>query len=78
MTVFTIACTAKSIMQFGIFVFVEAQEKNMRGNLQGSKCDGDCVSMKTFFRFTKRFHSPLDAAGFFRNIFTPTPGDVFN
>ena len=28
-------------MQFGNFVFVEIQEKNFRGNLLGSKCDGD-------------------------------------
>ena len=28
-------------MQFGIFVFAEIQEINFRGNLLGSKCDGD-------------------------------------
>ena len=30
----------KKTMQFGIFVFVEVQETNSRGNLQVSKCDG--------------------------------------
>ena len=35
--------TAENIMQFGIFVFVEAQDINLQGNLQGSKFDGDCV-----------------------------------
>ena len=29
--------------QFGIFVFVEAQETNSRGDLQRSKCDGNCI-----------------------------------
>ena len=33
----------KKVMQFGIFVFPEVQEINLRGNLQGSKCDGDCT-----------------------------------
>ena len=31
----------KKIIQFGIFVFVEVQEINLRGYLLGSKCDGD-------------------------------------
>ena len=31
----------KKTMQFGIFVFAEVQEINFRGNLLGSKCDGD-------------------------------------
>ena len=35
--------TAKKGMQFGIFVFVEAQEIDLPGNLQGSKCDEDCI-----------------------------------
>ena len=33
--------TAKKVMQFGIFVFAEVQEINLRGNFQGS--DGDCI-----------------------------------
>ena len=28
-------------MQFGIALFVEVQETYWRGNLQGSKCNGD-------------------------------------
>ena len=40
----------KKIMQFGIFVFVEAQEINSRANLQGGKCDGDCIFfLRPFF-----------------------------
>ena len=42
-------------MQFDIFVFVEAQEINWRGNLQGSKCDGDCIFLWNVFRFAKKF-----------------------
>ena len=41
MAVSTKVGTAKKIMQFGIFVFVEVQEINLRGYLLGSKCDGD-------------------------------------
>ena len=41
MAVSTMVGTAKKkTMQFGIFVFVEVQETNSRGNLQVSKCDG--------------------------------------
>ena len=44
----------KKIMQFGIFVFVEAQEINSRANLQGGKCDGDCIFfLRPFFFFLK-------------------------
>ena len=42
MAVSTMVGTAKKIMRFSIFVFVEIQEINFRGNLLGSKCDGDC------------------------------------
>ena len=65
--VFTMVGTAKKNMQFGVFVFVEAQEINLRGNLQGSKCDGDCI-------YYEKVPSPLDSVGFFRNICTPTVG----
>ena len=41
MAISTTVGTAKKIMQFGIFVFVEVQEINFRGNLLGSKYDGD-------------------------------------
>ena len=39
-------------MQFGIFVFVEAQEINLRDNFQGSKCDETGNFYENFFRFT--------------------------
>ena len=29
--------------QFGILVFIEAQEKNLIGNLRGSECDEYCI-----------------------------------
>ena len=54
MTVFTMIGMI-GIMQFGIFVFVKALEINLRGNLQGSKGDGDCIFYQNFFRFTKNF-----------------------
>ena len=41
MAVSTVVGTAKKMMQFGIFVCVEIQEINFRGNILGSKCDGD-------------------------------------
>ena len=31
----------QKIMQFGIFVFEEVHEINIRDNLPGNKCDGD-------------------------------------
>ena len=31
--------TFKKVLQLGILVFLEAQEINLRCNLQGSKCD---------------------------------------
>ena len=59
-------------MQLAIFVFVEAQEIILRGNLESSKRDGDCIFLKELFSF------PLDPVGVFLNIFTPTLSDVFN
>ena len=41
MAVSTMVSAGKKKMQFGIFVFVEVQEINLRGYLLGSKCDGD-------------------------------------
>ena len=48
MAVFTMVGTAKKLcsfvfLSFRLFVFVEAQGINLPGNLQGSKCDGDCI-----------------------------------
>ena len=64
-------------MQFGIFVFVEAQEKNVRGNLQGSKCDRDCIFMKTFFVLWKGSF-PLSTLQVFFEIFLPQPPVMFS
>ena len=65
-------------MQFGIFVFVEAQELNFHGNLQGSKCDEDCIILWELFKVLRKSSFPTSSCSFYRNIFTPTPGDVFN
>ena len=77
MAVFTMIGTAKKNMQFGIFVFVEAQKINYRGNLQGGKCDGDCIFFETFLSFCEKVPFLFDPAGSFRNIFTPIPSDAF-
>ena len=50
MAVSTTVYTAK-INKFGIVAFVESQETNWRGNLQGSKCDGDCIFLWKLFKF---------------------------
>ena len=65
-------------MQFGIFVFVEAQELNFHGNLQGSKCDEDCIILWELFKVLRKSSFPTSSCSFYRNIFTPTPDDVFN
>ena len=41
--------TAKKTIQFGILVFLETQEMNLRVNLQDSKCDILHIFMTTFF-----------------------------
>ena len=65
-------------MQFGIFVFVEVQETNWRGNLQGSKCDGYFVFLWNVFSFYEKVPSDLDLEVFFLNIFTSTSGVMFS
>ena len=65
-------------MQFDIFVFVEAQELNFPGNLQGSKCYEDCIILWKLFKVLWKSSFPSASCSFYRNIFTPTPGDVFN
>ena len=45
--------TVKETIQFGILVFLETQETNLRGNLQGSKCDILHIFMRTFFVLRK-------------------------
>ena len=73
----TMVVVQNKFMQFGIFVFVEAQEINLRGNLQVSKCDRDCIFYEDIFVLRKSsFHSlPFR---FFRNILIRISGDVLN
>ena len=65
--------TAKKTMQFGIFVFAEVQETNWRGNLQGSKCDGDFIFLWKLFSFYEKFTSHFDLIGVFFEILLPQP-----
>ena len=58
-------------MEFGIFVFVEAQEMSLRGNLQCSKCDGDCIFLWELFAFYGKVPSTLDPVGLFSKYFYP-------
>ena len=53
MAVSTMIGTAKETIQFGILVFLETQEMNLRGNLQDSKCDILHIFMRTFFVLRK-------------------------
>ena len=43
MAISTMVSTAKKFVEFGFFVFLEAQEINLRGNLQDTKYDGDRI-----------------------------------
>ena len=78
MALSTMVGTAKKTMQFGIFVFAEVQETNWRGNLQGSKCDGDFIFLWKLFSFYEKVPSHLDIVAVFWNIFTPTSGVMFS
>ena len=62
-------------IQFGILVFLETQEMDLRGSLQDSKCDILHIFMRTFL-FWEKVPSPSWPCSFFRNIFTPSPSDV--
>ena len=53
MAVPTIIGIAKETIQFGILVFLETQEMNLRGNLQDIKCDILHTFMRTLFVFKK-------------------------
>ena len=53
MAVSTMIGTAKETIQFGILVFLETQEMNLRGNLHDSKCDILHIFMRTFFVLRK-------------------------
>ena len=49
----TMIGTAKETIQFGILVFLETQEMNLRGNLPDSKCDFLHIFTRTFFALRK-------------------------
>ena len=53
MAVSTMIGIAKETIQFGILVFLETQEMNLRGNLQDIKCDILHTFMRSFFVLRK-------------------------
>ena len=59
MTVSMMIGAAKGTIQFGILVFLESQEINLRGNLQDIKRDILHIFMRTFFVLRKSFFSLL-------------------
>ena len=67
--------TAKYV-QFGVLVFLEAEEVISRGNLQASKSDGYFIFLWELFSFYEKVPSPSNLAGFFR-IFLPQPPIMF-
>ena len=81
MAVFTMVGTAKKYTVWYYCLFRNLGHK-FAGTLRGSKCDEDCIfSWRLYivlFPFYEKGPSAFDPAGFFRNIFTPNPGDVFN
>ena len=66
----TMIGTAKEIIQFGILVFLETQEINLRANLQDSKCDILHIFMRTSFVLRKSSF-PLLTLQFFSKHFYP-------
>ena len=70
----TMIGTAKEIIQFGILVFLETQEINLRANLQDSKCDILHIFMRT--SFLRKSYFPIVDSVFFSYHFTPGPGNV--
>ena len=77
MAVSTMVGAAKNGMRFRILVFVEAQEINLRGNLQILIRDGDCIFLREFFHFTKNFLVLLTLYVFFE-IFLPQAPVIFS
>ena len=65
--------TAEKTIQFGILVFLETQEMNLRGNLQDSKCDILHIFMITFFVLRKSSFAPLEPAVFFETFLPQAP-----
>ena len=66
-----VGTTKKKTLKFGIFIFVEVLETNLRGNQQDSKCDGDFIILW-------KVPSHPDLVEFFLNNFTPTTGVMFS
>ena len=58
-----------------ICTFVEVQEMYLRGKIQVSECNADCMIqiLRELFSFLEKVPSPLDHVGFFRKIFSSQP-----
>ena len=67
--------TAKK--KLGVFVFVEAQEINLRDSLQGSKCDAYFIFLWELFSLIMKKFLPLITLEFFLEIFLPQPVVIF-
>ena len=53
----------QKIIQISILIFLEAQEKKLLINLQGSECNGYCINfLWEFFSFYEKVHSLRDPA----------------
>ena len=65
--------TAKKTIQFGILVFLETQEMNLRDNLQDSKCDILHIFLRTFFVLRKSYLALLTLQFFFENFLPQAP-----
>ena len=64
--------TLQKLIQISILIFLEAQEKKLLINLQGSKCNGYCVNfLWEFFSFYEKVHSLLDPAVLLKSPFSP-------
>ena len=62
--------TFKKVLQFGVLVFLEAQEINLWGKLQGSKCDGYFILLWEHFSFYEKLLSLLTLKGFFKYFYS--------
>ena len=56
-------------------IFEEAQEIYLRGNIQVSECNADCMIqiLRELLSYFEKVPSPLDPVGFFRKIFSSQP-----
>ena len=79
----------QKFMQFGIFVFVEVQDRSFRGNLLCNKCDGDyhhnihhysiiCSFTKNASKFAPETNSKIFCLKFLKeqNDFSKTPQSI--